>query len=202
MEDVVRLLLTRTLYVMLLIMAAQIVGVAFPVTPKHNSILALLTVGIPIFALAAWARPGAAPRSVIRAASRFVWPAAITVAMVGLAIYLFYLSRTGDVSVARSALTTATVFCGLFLIPFVEPPTQFWVAGDELSGDWRPSALAVGMLGLYGCVLAVQPLRDFFELSLLPIMDYLAIGGVVVVWAFLLRLVWRHRALERLLSLG
>jgi cation-transporting ATPase E len=202
MEDVVRLLLTRTLYVMLLIVGTQIVAVAFPVTPKHNSILALLTVGIPIFALAAWARPGAAARSVIRAASRFVWPAAITVAVVALAIYLFYLSRTGDVSVAQSALTTATVFCGLLLILFVEPPTEFWVAGDELSGDWRPSALALGMLGLYGCVLAIRPLRDFFELSLLPVPEYLAIGVVAVVWALALRLVWRHRVLERLLSPG
>jgi cation-transporting ATPase E len=202
MEDVVRLLLTRTLYVMLLIVGTQIVGVAFPVTPKHNSILALLTVGIPIFALAAWARPGAAPRSVIRAASRFIWPAAISVAMVGLALYLFFLWRTGDVSVARSALTTATVFCGLILILFVEPPTGFWVAGDELSGDWRPSALALGMLTLYGCVLAMGPLRDFFELSLLPILDYLAIGVVVVAWALVLRLIWRHRVLEHLLSFG
>ncbi|HSR29269.1 MAG TPA: HAD-IC family P-type ATPase, partial [Anaerolineae bacterium] len=47
MEDVVRLLLTRTLYVLLLVVATQLVGVPFPVTPKHNSILALLTVGIP-----------------------------------------------------------------------------------------------------------------------------------------------------------
>lgn len=202
MEDVVRLLLARTFYVMLLIVGTQIVGVAFPVTPKHNSILALLTVGIPIFALAAWARPGAAPRSVIRAASRFVWPAAITIAMVALGIYLFYLARTGDVSMARSALTTATVFCGLFLIPFVEPPTQFWVAGDELSGDWRPSALALGMLVMYGCVLAIRPLREFFELSLLPIADYLAIGMVVVGWAFLLRLIWRRRLFERMLDMG
>ncbi|MDH4208370.1 MAG: HAD-IC family P-type ATPase, partial [Anaerolineae bacterium] len=184
MEDVVRLLLTRTLYVMFLIVATQIVGVAFPVTPKHNSILALLTVGIPIFALAAWARPGAAPRSVIRSASRFIWPAAITVSMVALATYLFYLARTGDVGLARSALTTVTVFCGLFLILFVEPPTQFWVAGDELSGDWRPSALALGMLVIYGCVLAIEPLRTFFELSLLPILDYLALGAVAVGWAF------------------
>jgi hypothetical protein len=71
MEDVVRLLLTRTFYVLLLIVATQLVGVPFPVTPKHNSILALLTVGIPILAIAAWARPGAPPRSVVRSTSLF-----------------------------------------------------------------------------------------------------------------------------------
>jgi hypothetical protein len=47
---VVRLLLTRTLCVLLLVIATQLVGVPFPVTPKHNSILALLTVGISVVA--------------------------------------------------------------------------------------------------------------------------------------------------------
>jgi len=202
MEDVVRLLLARTLYVMLLIVATQIVGVAFPVTPKHNSILALLTVGIPIFAIAAWARPGAAPRSVIRSVSRFVWPASITIAMVALGVYLFYLAETGDVSIARTALTTVTIFCGLLLIPFVEPPTQFWVGGDELSGDWRPSALALGMLGVYGSVMAIPALRNFFELTTLSVESYLGLGLVAVAWALLLRILWRRRVFERALEIG
>jgi cation-transporting ATPase E len=200
MEDVVRLLLTRTLYVMLLIVATQIVGVAFPVTPKHNSILALLTVGVPIFAIAAWARPGPAPPSVVRSASRFVWPAAFTVAALALAVYLGYLGSTGDVDVARTALTTATVLCGLVLIPFVEPPTPGWVAGDELSGDWRPTALALGMLGVYACVMGIPVLRDSFELVSLRLADYALIGIAVLVWGLLLRFIWRTRLLERLLS--
>jgi len=200
MEDVVRLLLTRTLYVILLIVATQIVGVAFPVTPKHNSILALLTVGVPIFAIAAWARPGPAPSSVIRSANRFVWPAAFTVAALALAVYVGYLGSTGDVNVARTALTTATVLCGLVLIPFVEPPSRGWVAGDELSGDWRPTALALGMLGIYACVVGIPMLRDSFGLVSLRLADYALIGIAVAVWAFLLRLIWRTRLLERLLS--
>ena len=70
MQDILRLFLTRTLYVTLLIIGAAMVGVAFPVTPKHNSVLALLTVGIPTLALAVWARPGdsAAQRAALDAA--------------------------------------------------------------------------------------------------------------------------------------
>jgi cation-transporting ATPase E len=201
MEDVVRLLLTRTFYVMLLIIAAQFVGVPFPVTPRHNFILALLTVGIPIFALAAWARPGMPPRSVIRSASHFVFSAALTISVVSLAVYLYYLGTTGDVEIARTALTTATVLCGLVLIPFVEPPTEAWVGGDALSGDWRPTALALGMLGLYGAIMAVPSLRASFELVPLHWLDYLLIGIVVAVWALLLRFIWRARLFERLLEL-
>jgi cation-transporting ATPase E len=201
MEDVVRLLMTRTFYVMLLIIATQLVGAAFPVTPKHNSILALLTVGIPILAIAAWARPGAPPRSVIRSTSHFVFPAAFTVSVVSLAVYLSYLGTTGELEIARTALTTATVLCGLVLIPFVEPPTEAWVGGDVLSGDWRPTVLALGMLLLYGVVMAVPSLRAFFELTPLRGWDYLLIGVVAATWALLLRLAWRTRLFERLLDL-
>jgi len=197
MEDVARLLLTRTLYVLLLVIATRIVDVPFPVTPKHNSILALLTVGIPILAIAAWARPGAPPRSVMRSTSHFIVPAAFTISVVSLAVYLAYLGMSGDVQMARTALTTATVLCGLLLIPFVEPPTRSWEGGDVLSGDWRPTILALAMLLIYGAVLAVPGLRSFFELSPLRNMDYLIIAAGVAIWALLLRLIWRTRLFER-----
>lgn len=200
MEDVVRLLLTRTLYVLLLIVATRLAGVPFPITPKHNSLLALLTVGIPIVAIAAWARPGR-PRSVISATSHFVFPAAFTVSIVSLVVYLACLATTGDVDVARSALTTASVLCGLVLVSFVEPPTEAWVGGDTLSGDWRPTLLALGMLGLFGLIMVVPPLRAFFELTLLRGWDYLMIVASVIGWAFVLRFIWRSHLFERLLGL-
>ncbi len=201
MEDVVRLLLTRTFYVLFLIVATQLVGIPFPVTPKHNSILALLTVGIPILAIAAWARPGSPPRSVVRSTSHFVFPAAFTISIVALAVYLGYLTTTNDAAFARTALTTATIMCGLLLVPFVEPPTQWWVGGDLLSGDWRPSLLALGMLALYGVIVAVPPLREFFELTLLRWGDYLLLAAVSAGWALVLRIMWRTRVFERVFSM-
>nr|NIN65998.1 haloacid dehalogenase [Anaerolineae bacterium]NIN96169.1 haloacid dehalogenase [Anaerolineae bacterium]NIQ78001.1 haloacid dehalogenase [Anaerolineae bacterium] len=117
--------------------------------------------------------------------------AALTIAVVASAIYLSYLGATGDVDMARTALTTVTVACGVVLIPFVEPPNSAWVGGDVLSGDWRPTALALGMFGVYAVVLAVPPLRFFFELSLLRPLDYVVIAIVVAVWALLLRFIWR-----------
>lgn len=201
MEDVVRLLLTRTLYIFLLIVASRMVGVPFPVTPKHNSIIALLTVGIPILAIAAWARPGP-PQRIIRSASPFVFPAASTVAIFTFAVYLAYFSMTSDVDVARTALTTASVLCGLLLIPFVEPPSEAWVGGDDLSGDWRPSFLALGMLALFGLIMTTPALRNFFELTPLRGQDYLIITMGVIFWAILLRFIWRTRLFQRLIGLN
>jgi cation-transporting ATPase E len=200
MQDIVRLFLTRTFYVTLLILGTAILGVAFPVMPKHNSVLALLTVGIPTLALAVWARPDKPPPSLLRSVSHFVFPAAFTVAVVGIGVYLAYVQITDDVGIARTALTTTTVLCGLALIPFVEPPTPAWVGGDKLSGDRRPAFLALGMLALYSVILLVPTLRESFELTLLGGLDYVLIGVVVLVWAVILRFVWRQQLFERWLG--
>ena len=202
MQDVLRLFLARTLYMTLLILGAAVAGVAFPVTPKHNSVLALLTVGIPTLALAVWAQPGELPRSVLRSVWHFVASAAFTVAVVGLAVYLGFLLTMGNEDAAQSALTTVTVLCGLVLISFVEPPTPAWVGGDVLSGDRRPAFLALGMLAAFVVILLVPALRGFFELRLLPPLDYVLIGAMVIVWGFALRFAWRKRLFERLLNLS
>jgi cation-transporting ATPase E len=138
----------------------------------------------------------------LRATGHFVFPAAFTVAVVALVIYLAYLTLTGDVEIARTVLTSVTVLCGVLLIPFVEPPTPAWVGGDELSGDWRPSILALGMLGLFALTMAVAPLRHFFELVPLRLVDYIVLCSIAVAWALVLRLIWRARFFERLLDPG
>jgi cation-transporting ATPase E len=196
MQDIVRLFLTRTFYVTQLIIAVAIVGVAFPITPKHNAMLALLTVGIPTLALAIWARPERPPRSLLLSVSHFIFPASFTVAVVALAVYLIYLQAMDDVEIAHTALTTFTVLCGLVLIPFVEPPTPFWVGGDKLSGDRRPALLALALLALFCAIVLLPVPRDFFELVLLRPLDYALITLTVVAWAVTLRFIWRRELFE------
>ncbi len=191
MMDIIRLFLARTLYVALVIFGATLLGAAFPITPRQNGVLAFLTVGIPTFALAAWARPGRTPRRLVPSSGYFVVPAAGSIAFVGVMIYQFYLSNTGTVIAAQSALTTATVLCGLLLIPFAQPPTEAFVGGSPLSGDWRPTVLAGGMLILFGVLLGVRTLRNFFELQVLSVPEYAIISYVVLGWAVALRFVWR-----------
>jgi len=49
-------------------------------------------------------------------------------------------------------------------------------------------------------IMAVPALRAFFELTPLPFFDYLLIGIVVAVWAFLLRFIWRKWLFELVLE--
>ncbi|HET9015808.1 MAG TPA: HAD-IC family P-type ATPase [Thermomicrobiaceae bacterium] len=192
MEDIIRLFLVRALYVALVIFGTALVGATFPITPKHNALLATLTVGIPVFALAAWARPGLTPRRLLLSGAGFVVPAAASIAAFGLVVYLFYLTLTGgDVEAARSALTTTTMICGLLLIPFAQPPNDAWVAANPLNGDWKPTVLSGVLLGVYVVVLAVPVLRNFYTLQVLPVTAYALIALAVVGWATTLRFAWR-----------
>jgi len=198
MEDIIRLFLVRALYVALVIFGTSLAGAAFPITPKHNALLATLTVGVPVFALAAWARPGLTPRRLLLSGAGFVVPAAASIAAFGLIVYLFYLTISGgDVPAAQSALTTTTMLCGLVLIPFAQPPNDAWVAANPLNGDWKPTILAGLLLVVYGVVLGVPVLRGFYQLRVLPLTAYAIIGLAVVGWATAVRFAWRIDLLGR-----
>jgi len=103
--------------------------------------------------------------------------------------------------VAQTALTAFTVFASLILVVFVEPPTQFFVAGDEFSGDWRPTLLAVGLFVVYMIIVLVEPLRSFFEMIDLPLLAYAGIAAITLIWMLLLRIAWRYNWLERFLQI-
>ncbi|MDI3340253.1 MAG: HAD-IC family P-type ATPase [Sphaerobacter sp.] len=201
MQDIIRLFLVRTLYVALVIFGTSLAGAPFPFTPKHNAILALLTVGIPVVAMAAWARPGTTPRRLVLSGSHFVVPAACSIAWVAGVIYLFYLAQGTSVETARTALTTITMVCGLIMIPFAQPPNAAFVGGSDLNGDWRSTLLAAAMLGVYAGVLAWPTARTFYGLTVLGTLDYIILAHVAIGWAVILRFAWRLRVLDRLRAL-
>ncbi len=103
--------------------------------------------------------------------------------------------------VAQTALTAFTVFASLILIVFVEPPIEYFVGGDEFSGDWRPTLLAGGLLVAFIAVVAIEPFRAFFEMIDLPFLAYVAIALITLIWMLLLRMTWRHNWLERFLQI-
>jgi cation-transporting ATPase E len=198
-----------------LIVATMVLD-GFPFVPKQNAILTLITEGIPTVALAAWAHPGQwGRRERLHSFLHFVLPAAFTLSLAGLGVYLMALisatSAANPISgelaitpralaIAQSALTTFAIVCGLLLIPCVVPPARVWVGGNRLSGDWRPTLLALGLLLDYAVMLALPPLRKFFELMSLHMSDYAVIGAIAVAWGLILLWIWRARLLERFLQ--
>ena len=215
MQRSIKLYLTRVFYFVVLLSGASVVG-GFPFEPRQASILVLLTVGIPSFLLAAWARPGAREKDTGRSLWHFVLPAASTLGLVGFLLYFseyvladsLVLLQSGQfvapVKTAQDAQTTLTIFalfCGIALLLFVEPPARFWVGGNELRGDKRISYLALVMCIVSVPLISLSLLRSLFNLTLLDSPDYLVIAVYVVIWVFLVRWVWRGHILERFLAL-
>lgn len=208
MQDIMRLFLARVLFQTMIIVGAAIIGLAFPVSPVHQSLLSLLTVGIPTLFLAAWARPAIPRFRLLKSVMHFVIPAGFTLALLALVFYSTYIlfpppEITADevVSMARTVLNTLTVYGGLMLILFVEPQTPFWTGGDDLAGDTRPVVLTIIMGLTYAVILLVPGLREFFQLHILRLVDYAAIAGALMLWGLLLRWMWRAKIFTRFLRL-
>jgi cation-transporting ATPase E len=189
------LLLTRTFYMLLIILGAAIGGLAFPFTPRNNSLLALVTVGLPGLAVIAWARPVQSPPDFVRTTLRFSVPAAVAVTAVALPVYAYYLAHTGSVDTARSALITITTYCGTLLIPILAPSKRADDSqGRELGGrDWRPALLAVAMVVLFGAIMALPLARWFYEIEPIPPSDAALLGLVSLGWALIVFIVRRVR---------
>ncbi len=222
MQHILKLFLTRISTIALVIVSGLVVGI-FPLAVRNSSVITLLTVGIPSVLLALWARPGTRTRTKLATDLwRFVLPAAAFSSLIGLAVFygtigLRLWSRgligsvpdarfervvTASVPYAQTALAAFLVFCGLFLVIFVAPPTAWWEGSEKLSGDRRPALLAVGLMVVFLLISTIRPLRTLFALSPLEPHYVPLIIVALVVWLLLLRLLWRRQLIERYLGLA
>jgi cation-transporting P-type ATPase E len=218
MQSVLKLFLTRTFFLALLIIAVVMVG-TFPFSPRQSALLSFLTAGIPAVALAAWAHPARAKRgsSLGRIAS-FAVPASLAVTLIGLLLFVVYCVPVfqvarGSVTVdeinavlkdtlprAQTVVVSFLTVCGLLLVMFVEPPGRFWAGRDEPSGDRRPTWLAIALLIGLLAIAFVPTLSGIFDLRAVKLLDAVVIAAAAAVWVFLVRWAWRRHLLERFLG--
>ncbi|HEY9627782.1 MAG TPA: HAD-IC family P-type ATPase [Coleofasciculaceae cyanobacterium] len=212
-QDVLKLFLVRTICVTLLIFATAIVTDNFPLQNKQSAIVALIGVGFPTMCIPIWAKPGVMPRrTMLRSMLHFIIPSTLSLTVVSLLVYLFYLvvavlelppgldPAQIDHAIPRSALVTILVMGELLLIPFLKPPTTAWVGGEPLSGDWRYTIVSLTLLAIYLLIVSIPPLRRFFELYPLGTVNYFFIGLVALEWCLIQRFLWRSRFLDRFLG--
>jgi cation-transporting P-type ATPase E len=201
MQDSLHLFLARAMYMSLVILGAALLGLALPVSPRHNTVLGLLTVGVPALFLAFWARPARPGLDSLRRILRLIIPPAVVCAAIAVPLYAFY-SANSSVDVARTAFTTFATFCGLGLLPLLEPPIGESMSGADADGaDIRPTLLMVGLLVVYAGFFVVQPVRNFFELVPLAWIDFVAIAALAVAWALVVMALWRVRIVDRIRAL-
>jgi cation-transporting ATPase E len=212
MDSILKLFLTRVLYMALLIMMLSVVDVGFPFAPKQSALVTLLTVGLPTLAIASWARP-LEPRQQTSSIFDFVLPAACTLALTALGAYVGYLfagpllegqspfevmSSLEWRAVARTAVTTVSIMCGLLLILFVQPH------GESISRwrhvDRKHAVLALALAAAFGVIVCVPGLQAMFEMQPMHLTDYVLLACIACSWAFCLHWIWCWRLLNRLLG--
>jgi len=203
--DVLELTLTHAVTAVLLTFIALLTNVNnFPYLPAQNTAITIITITLPAIGLSYWLGPGTVrTKDLGRRLAFFILPAGITIALLVLIAYVSVGQWTGSITYARVVSTHLLVGSGLLLVIFVQPPTEFWVGGDSLSGDKRPAMLAVGLWFLF-IFLTIAPFTSrILGLSTLrPAEHYLFVMALLAVWALVLRTLWRANWFRRLTGIA
>ncbi len=160
LQRVTKLFVTKSVFAAFLILSVGLTPTAYPLLPRHLTLAAALTIGIPAFFLALGPSSGPyAPERFLREVARFAVPAGTAAGLGVLSSYLFSLNVADmPVEKSRTVATTVLIVVGLYLILALE-------ASGRLRGA-AVGALCATLLALYGLVLAVGWTRDFFALAL------------------------------------
>jgi cation-transporting P-type ATPase E len=160
-----RLYVTKTIYAAFLIATEAIFAFTFPFLPRHLTLAAALTIGIPSFVLALAPSEGPLYRGrLLRALGAFAIPAGIAIGIASL--LSFFLVDTifgGTIEEGRTAATTTLVVLGLCFILLLERGP----GREHIAIQSYMLAMVAGLGALFALVLAAAPARDFFELELL-----------------------------------
>ena len=180
MERVASLFVTKTVYAAILAVAIGFAGWAFPLLPRHLTLIGSLTIGIPAFFLSFEATEEPVRSGAFARIMRFAVPSGIVAATAAYGVYSAARAIDGDLTIARSATTITMVLVGMWVL-------------TELVIPLTPTraALVGAMIGAFALTLAVPFGRVFFDLVIPPLDIIAVIAGATVVSAALLHVVLR-----------
>ena len=158
-QRVAKLFVSKSVFAGFLILAIGLTPTAYPLLPRHLTLAAALTVGIPSFFLAL--APSDGPwrsERFLREVGRFAVPAGVAAGFGVLAGYLVTLNvLDAGLTEARTAATSVLVVVGLYLVLALE-------ATGGTRTHWV-GLLCSLLLVAYLVALSLASLRDFFDLA-------------------------------------
>ena len=190
-----RLYLTKSVYAATLIVLVAVPGFAFPFLPRHLTMAAFLTIGIPSFVLALAPSDGPLYRGrLIRALAAFAIPAGVATGIASIiSCFLVNTVAGGGLAAGRTAATTTLIVLGLAFVLLLE-------RGPGREGNAVQSymlAMVAGLGALYALILAAAPVREFFELEILDATDWFLSLLAAAIGLTIAALVWRLPLIER-----
>ncbi len=191
-----RLYLTKSVYAAALILLVAMPGFAFPFLPRHLTLAVFLTIGIPSFVLALAPSDGPLYRGrLLRALAAFAVPAGLATALGS--ILSFFLVDTvfgGSLDAGRTAATTTLIVLGLSFVLLLErgPGREHIAIQSYMLG------MVVGLGGLFAGILAIGPLRNFFEMEILSAAQWFLALLSAAIGLTIASLLWRLPQIEAL----
>ncbi|MFP4896056.1 HAD-IC family P-type ATPase [Paraburkholderia sp. EG304] len=184
-ERLANLFVTKTVYAMLLAIAVGIADLPFPFLPRHLTLVGTLSIGIPAFLLSMEAGGDRVKPGFIGRVMRFAIPAGLVAAIGTFAAYFtVFQYENGGLESARTMVAIALFCVALWTLYLLSRPVNLF------------RALSIGaMTACFVLVVALRPLRTFFNLSLPSPMMPLTSAIVVLVASFALtRVVYKLSA--------
>ncbi|MFK0129288.1 HAD-IC family P-type ATPase [Streptomyces rubiginosohelvolus] len=180
---VATLFLTKTVYSVLLAILVVCTQVEYPFLPRHLTLLATLTIGVPAFFLALAPNKERAQPHFVRRVMRYAIPSGVIAAVATFTTYLVarhHYSGEGALDAETSAATLTLFLVAMWVLAIIARPYTWWRIG------------LVATMGLGFLIVLVVPwLQDFFALKLVgTTMPWTAVA-IAVAAAALLEFVWR-----------
>jgi cation-transporting ATPase E len=195
-----RLYLTKSVYAATLILLVAIPGFAFPFLPRHLTLAAFLTIGVPSFVLALAPSDGPLYRGrLLRALAAFAVPAGLATALGSIAC--FFLVDTvfgGSLEDGRTAATTTLIVLGLCFVLLLERGP----GREHIAIQSYMLAMVAGLGALFALILAAAPVRHFFEMSMLGAGQWFLALACAAVGLTIASLLWRLPRIEELEAPG
>jgi magnesium-transporting ATPase (P-type) len=191
-----RLYLTKTVYAATLILLVAVPGFAFPFLPRHLTLAALLTIGIPSFVLALAPSDGPLYRGrLLRALAAFAVPAGVATGLASiLAFFLVDTVAGASLDAGRTAATTTLIVLGLAFVLLLERGP----GREHIAIQSYMLAMVAGLGALYALILAVAPVRDFFQMDLLNSTQWFLSLLSAAIGLTIASLLWRLPQIEAL----
>jgi magnesium-transporting ATPase (P-type) len=176
-QRVARLFVTKSVFAACVIATFGLATASFPLLPRHLSLAAVFTVGVPGFVLALLpGEPRPEQESFLKRVARFSIPAGVVMAGAVMLAYLTDRELRGRSEVdARTVAVTVMVAVGLVVLLVLDRERMQTSRSYAITVTVLVGALALAYLA----VLASPAARDFFALSQLGFVDWLVVAAAV-----------------------
>jgi cation-transporting ATPase E len=179
-ERVANLFLVKSVYSFVLVILVGIFQLEYPFLPRHTTLIAALTIGIPSFFLALAPNYERARPGFVRRVLRFAIPAGL---VAGIEVFVAYWVARGEQDTLAEAQTTAMVSlfaCSLYIVQLVARPIVWWKV-----------VLIASMAGLFVLCVALPYGRHFFDLHFGPWYQWTTGLTIAAVACVVLEVLWR-----------